>query len=147
VLEHGEDDRAMLTEAFRVCAPGGWAVFSVPAYHFMWGDHDVAAHHYRRYGAAEIQEKVQEIGFRIHRLTYLNTFLFPISIVFRQSKNLMTGLLRRLGRPIKARSDFRSTAPPVLNEVMLRVFSAEYLLLKRRDLPFGLSIFCIARKA
>lgn len=146
VLEHGEDDRAMLTEAFRVCAPGGWAVFSVPAYRFMWGDHDVAAHHYRRYAGLEILGKLQEAGFRIHRITYLNTFLFPISVVFRQGKNLMTGFLRKLGRDVKTRSDFRSTAPPFLNGVLLQIFCAEYLFLKRHDLPFGLSIFCIAQK-
>ena len=48
VLEHCEDDRAVLKEAFRACSPGGWVVFTVPAYQFMWGDHDVVAKHYRR---------------------------------------------------------------------------------------------------
>ncbi|MEW6443420.1 MAG: class I SAM-dependent methyltransferase [bacterium] len=146
VLEHGEDDRAMLREAYRVCAPGGWAAFSVPAYRFMWGDHDVAAHHYRRYAAAEILGKLQEAGFRVRRMTYLNSLLFPVSIVFRHGKNLLTGLLRGLGLQVKPRSDFRSTAPALLNGALLRIFLAEYHILKRVNLPFGLSIFCMAQK-
>ena len=147
VLEHGEDDRAMLAEAFRVCAPGGWAVFSVPAYPFMWGDHDVAAHHYRRYPAKEIRTKVEASGFHIHRITYFNSVLFPISVVFRHTKNLLVGLLRRLGKPMQVKSDFRSTAPPVINPALRRIFSAEHHWLKHRDLPFGLSLCCIGRKA
>lgn len=146
VLEHGEDDQAMLSEAFRVCAPGGWALFAVPAYRFMWGDHDVAAHHYRRYTRREIQAKVEATGFRLHRMTYVNSFLFPVSVVFRHTKNLWTGLMRVLGQPVKPKSDFRSTAFFWINPTLCRIFTAELHLLKHVDLPFGLSLCCIARK-
>lgn len=146
VLEHGPDDRAMLAEAFRVSAPGGWAVFSVPAYPFMWGDHDVAAHHYRRYTLSDLRRKVQASGFYIHRTTFLNAFLFPVSVIFRQGKNLLSRTLRLLRREIEFRTDFRSTEPALLNPLLLRVFTAEALLLKHGDLPFGLSLCCIARK-
>lgn len=146
VLEHGEDDRAMLDEAFRVCTPGGMALFSVPAYAFMWGDHDVAAHHFRRYTAADIRGRVEASGFAVHRITHVNTLLFPVSVVFRHGKNALGGALRRLGRETPARSDFRSTAPPLLNPLLLRVFRTESRLLHHFDLPFGLTICCIARK-
>lgn len=146
VLEHCEDDRAVLAEALRVCAPGGRAVFSVPAYHFMWGDHDVVAQHYRRYSAAEIRKRIEESGFRISRMTYLNTFLFPISVVFRHTKNLIVGLLRRFGWEPKLKSDFRSTAPPLLNTLFLKIFTTEIHVLRRWNLPFGLSILCIVEK-
>jgi len=146
VLEHGEDDAAMLAEAFRVCTPGGWALFAVPAYRFMWGDHDVAAHHYRRYTRREIQAKVQACGFRIHRMTYINSFLFPVSVVFRHAKNTSSWFLRARGKTVKPKSDFRSTAPPVVNPLLRAIFTAEDHVLKRANLPFGLSICCIARK-
>jgi SAM-dependent methyltransferase len=146
VLEHGEDDQAMLAEAYRVCAPGGWGVFAVPAYHFMWGDHDVAAHHYRRYSASEIRQRIEESGFRVQRMTYLNTFLFPVSVVFRHLKSFFVGVLRRAGVQIEVKSDFRSTAPPWINPALLRIFTAENLLLRHHNLPFGLSICCIVQK-
>ena len=146
VLEHGEDDGAMLAEAYRVCAPGGWGLFAVPAYHFMWGEHDVAAHHYRRYSAGEIRRRIEQSGFILHRMTYLNTFLFPVSVVFRHAKGLLTALLRRAGVERRVKSDFRSTAPPWLNPALLWIFSAERHLLRRHNLPFGLSLCCIVRK-
>jgi SAM-dependent methyltransferase len=146
VLEHGEDDAAMLREAFRVCSEGGWAAFSVPAYRFMWGDHDVAAHHYRRYSLREFVSKIQAAGFEVRRVTYLNTFLFPVSVIFRHAKNLLTRIQRTLGQEVVPRSDFRSTAPSWLNPLLLRIFAAEGRVLRGFDLPFGLSLFCLARK-
>ena len=146
VLEHCEDDRAVLKEAFRVCAPGGWGVFTVPAYHFMWGDHDVVAEHYRRYSAREIRERIEESGFGIHRMTYINSFLFPIAVVFRHMKALLVGLLRKVGWKPKLKSDFRSTAPRFLNTLFLKIFSSEIHVLRRANFPFGLSICCIVQK-
>jgi ubiquinone/menaquinone biosynthesis C-methylase UbiE len=146
VLEHGEDDQAMLREAYRVCAPGGLAMFSVPAYHFMWGDHDVAAHHYRRYSSEEIRKIVERAGFHIRRMTYLNSFLFPLSVVFRHSKNVLVNALRRMGISVRSRSDFRSTGLPLMNPILLKIFRAESLLLRQTNLPFGLTICCIAQK-
>jgi SAM-dependent methyltransferase len=146
VLEHCEDDRAVLNEAFRVCAPGGWAFITVPAYHFMWGEHDVVAEHYRRYSAREIRERIEESGFGIHRMTYINSFLFPITVIFRHVKALVVGLLRKLGWKLKLKSDFRSTAPRLLNPLFLKVFSSEIHVLRRTNFPFGLSICCIAQK-
>jgi len=146
VLEHCEDDRAVLKEAFRVCAPGGWAVFTVPADHFMCGDHDVVAQHYRRYSAREIRERIEESGFGMHRMTYINSFLFPIAVVFRHLKALVVGLLRKLGWKPKLKSDFRSTAPRFLNLLFLKIFSSEIYVLRRTNFPFGLSICCIVQK-
>src|SRR3954469_19456885 len=40
VIEHIEDDRAMLRELYRITAPGGIFLFSVPAYRFLWGPQD-----------------------------------------------------------------------------------------------------------
>jgi SAM-dependent methyltransferase len=146
VLEHGRDDQAMLEEAYRVSAPGGWAFFSVPAYPFMWGDHDRAAHHYRRYTARELTRKVAAGGFRLHRTTFLNCFLFPVSVVFRQGKNLLRAAYRLLGMRKGFRTDFRFTEPPLINRLLLEIFASEAHALKHLNLPFGLSICCIARK-
>ena len=49
VLEHVADDVDALRELARVVAPGGRVLVTVPQYAWLWGEHDVLAHHHRRY--------------------------------------------------------------------------------------------------
>ena len=48
ILEHLDDDLAALQEFRRILKPGGRAVITVPAYQFLWSEHDVALVHHRR---------------------------------------------------------------------------------------------------
>ena len=141
VLEHDENPGRCLIEAARVLEPGGHFLVSVPAYPFMWGDHDVVAHHQKRYRRAELLAELDRAGFSVIRATHLNTFLFPVAVAFRQVKNLVGLFVDR-----EPRSDFRSTDPPGVNGLLRRVFEAEGPFLDRFDLPFGLSIAALARR-
>ena len=49
VLEHIEDEGAVLKEVHRLLAPNGHLFLTVPAYQFLFSVDDVAAGHYRRY--------------------------------------------------------------------------------------------------
>jgi SAM-dependent methyltransferase len=40
VIEHTSDDRATLRELRRVSKPGGWLLVTVPAYQYLWSQHD-----------------------------------------------------------------------------------------------------------
>ena len=55
VLEHADDDRALLAEAVaRAVKPGGWLLASVPAHPALFSHHDVRLGHRRRYAPAEL---------------------------------------------------------------------------------------------
>jgi hypothetical protein len=44
------------------------------------------------------------------------------------------------------RSDFSMTQPGLVNDLLAAIFAGESLLLRHLDLPFGVSILCIAEK-
>jgi SAM-dependent methyltransferase len=140
VIEHIEDDRAMLRELYRITRPGGLFLFSVPAYQFLWGPQDEISHHKRRYVAAQIRARMLDAGFRMRRLSYINTFLFPAIAGVR---------VLRPYRPGSAdlKSDFTMTKPGPANSLLGRVFALEAPVVERVNLPFGVSIVGIAYKS
>ena len=76
VLEHIREDLPVLREVNRVLMPGGKLIVIVPAYGFLWSEHDEALHHYRRYVARELRAKLTSSNFEIERSTYFITGLF-----------------------------------------------------------------------
>jgi SAM-dependent methyltransferase len=143
VLEHLDDDTAALREIGRVLRPGGQLLMTVPAHRFMWGDQDEVNLHKRRYVAAEVRDRLTATGFHVQRLSYMNAFLFPPIAAIR--------LLRRLEHRLRPRttqkSDFRYPAPRPLNFLLALIFGAEAPIVRRVDIPFGVSILALARKA
>ena len=139
VIEHIEDDRAMLRELYRIIRPGGLFLFSVPAYPFLWGAQDEISHHKRRYVASQLRARAVEAGFRVARLSYMNTLLFPAIAAIR-----LVRAWRR--RPIEVTSDFALTRPGLANDLLARLFALEAPMVERVNLPFGTSIVGVAFK-
>jgi SAM-dependent methyltransferase len=65
VLEHIDDDRSELRLVHDVLARCGRVLIFVPALPWLFGSHDRAVGHFRRYRKSELEEKVQGAGFRI----------------------------------------------------------------------------------
>ncbi len=80
ILEHLEDDASALAEFYRVLKPGGHAVITVPAYRFLWSEHDQALMHKRRYVARELIERSTRAGFQVTAHSYALFFLFPLAL-------------------------------------------------------------------
>jgi SAM-dependent methyltransferase len=141
ILEHVDDDASVLRECYRTCKPGGLMLLTVPAYRFLWGRQDEISRHRRRYVASDVHQRVAGAGFSIQRLTYFNTILFPIIAGIR--------LFRRWRGPRPGetlRSDFSMTRPGPFNDILATVFAGESCLLPYVDLPFGVSLLCVAEK-
>lgn len=140
VLEHVEDDKASLAALYARLKPGGHLLLTVPAFMFLWSEHDTLNHHHRRYTWLELGRRLQEAGFTLTLLSYYNFFLFPAAALVR--------ILSRFQKPSPAPRDIGLTIPPApLNALLTALFAAEYHLLKRVRLPFGLSIIAIAQKS
>jgi SAM-dependent methyltransferase len=138
VLEHIEDDRGVLREVARALRPGGLLLLTVPAYQLLWGPQDRASEHKRRYRASQVKERIEEAGLEARRLTYFNTLMFPPAAAIK--------LIRRVTQGDSERSDCEMSRPGRVNDSLARVFKSEARLLDRMDLPFGLSVLCVATK-
>jgi SAM-dependent methyltransferase len=133
-----QDDVAAFREVRRALKPGGLLITQMPAFSWLWSAHDVAVGHKYRYTEQDLREKIMRAGFRVEKITYLNTTLFPL-----------IALMRFARRPSAvnghARSDLTPMPKPV-NEGLTRLFSAEMRHALDHKLPYGISLLAIARR-
>lgn len=136
VFEHIEDDASAFREVIRVLAPEGVLILSVPAFMSLWGPHDVALRHFRRYRSDGLRRRLLDAGFT-PRISYSVFFLFPLVWLIRQFER-------------RRRGEAEASLPAVpewLNHGLIRLQSAEASLLRRVRLPWGSSLVAVARKA
>lgn len=140
VLEHVEDDRAALAELLRITSPGGALLITVPAYMWLWSQHDESHHHFRRYTEEKLLDPVLATGWRPTVTTYFNSFLLP-----------PIGLVRLVGRrgspDSEGRTDYELASGP-LNSILESGMRTEAQLI-RRGMRFraGVSVGMVCRPA
>lgn len=72
VVEHVEDDLGALGNIYRSLAPGGRAIVLVPHDQWLYGTLDEALGHFRRYGHADLKERMEGAGFRVEQIIDFN---------------------------------------------------------------------------
>lgn len=139
VLEHTDDDLEALREVQRVLKPTGKLLLTVPAYGFLWSEHDEALHHRRRYVASELRNKLAATGFEVEHLTYFITLLFFPILMLR----IWNNIFRQSVRPRTSHIIF----PAFINSFFIRLLDLERFFLRWMHYPFGVSIVCLAGRA
>ncbi len=134
VLEHLAEPVASLRALGDRLAPGGALVLTVPALPWLWGPHDVAHQHHRRYTAASLTQHVTDAGLQIEYLSYLNLLLLPLAILQRLRERLLG-----------YRTDVLTPAP-WLNRLLRRLWELERGWVPAHRLPLGLSLLAIVRR-
>ena len=138
VLEHIKDDQKSINRIGEALKPGGLAVLTIPAYPWLWSEHDKTLHHFRRYRKQDLVNLVNQAGgLKIEYMSYFNTTLFLPIIAFRGLRNLLHFNNHKT-------DDF--LVPKTLNTLLEKIFAFDRVLLKRKWCPFGISIVMVLKK-
>ena len=136
IIEHLDNDIIALHELRRVLKKNGFCFFSVPAFSFLWSEHDVILGHKRRYRLQELEKKIKNSNYFILKKGYFVSFVFPIAFIYR--------LLTKKKHTKKKKINYK--IPKSVNQILFLIMKVESILVKKLRLPFGLSIFCITKK-
>lgn len=137
VVEHLDDDLVGLCEYRRVLRADGLLLLTVPAYQWLWSQHDVWAAHRRRYRVRSLVAVADAAGFEVLHTTYYNSFLVPAAAALRRTP------LRRL---VKESDEEVGRSSAFVSKVMTGLSNTERRLAPRRSVPFGLSILLVGRR-
>ena len=110
---------------------------------WLWGKHDDANKHYRRYRRAQLVQLVESNGFIVERCSYWNMILFAPIAAVRLLRRLWS---RRTDANANADGDLPET-PKLINLLLTSILRLENWFLRLgANWPFGVSVFVLARK-
>ena len=138
IIEHVDDDHAMLRELSRVLRPGGAVAIHVPAWPSLWSRHDEVLEHKRRYTRRALKNLVEGCDLRLEYFGWASAAIFLPAVAMRGVQRL------GLGNHDDATDLYGLPGP--LNAAMLGVYRAESVIAARVGLPFGLSLAAIAAR-
>ena len=134
VIEHVKEDGASLRALSSMLNSGGRIVITVPAFNFLWSQHDDENHHQRRYRRRDLVGLARQCGLSLDYISYFNFWLFPSVAGVR--------LIRKV---IPYRESWQDMRKPneAVNRVLQSVFSSERYVVGRMSLPFGISLMAV----
>ena len=139
VIEHLDKDVEAVKELYRVLAPGGSAILTVPAIPWLWSSHDLALGHKRRYTRRLLKQVLFEAGFKEIKVVSFMSATAPMVILVR--------LFRKLMRVSNAGETMTYDIPELVNHLLLWVLDIERkLVIGGFDLFMGTTLVAIARK-
>jgi SAM-dependent methyltransferase len=139
VLEHIKEDEKVLTQIYSALKPEGLMLLTVPQHAWLWSPIDEFACHERRYGAADLHQKIEASGFRIIRSTSFVTTLLPAMMISRLIQKKV------FDKKFDAMAELKVS--PWLNSLFSRILSAELELIKKGcNFSVGGSRLVVSRK-
>lgn len=134
VIEHVKKDGESLQALSSHLNPGGRIVLTVPAFNFLWSQHDDENHHQRRYRRRDLLELAHQCRLSVDYISYFNFWLFP-----------PVAAVRLIRKAIPYRESWEDVRKPsdTLNRILQSIFSSERHVVGRMSLPFGISLIAV----
>ncbi len=131
------DDSIALKELLRVADVGANLIITAPAYKWLWTEHDVQLHHFRRYTMKTLSTRVKAAGWNVVYATYFNSILLPVVAAARFATH---------GRSRSGHTDLDRT-PAMLNGVLEQPMKFEAALVRRgARFPAGVSLGLVCKR-
>jgi len=124
--------------------PGGLLLLNLPAYRWLYSEHDVAIHTHERYTARAVGRLLERLDLRPVRLTYRLCLLFPAVVLAR-----LPGMWRARSQPRDpaARSDLHKPSAALADRACFAALRHENRWIERgASFPWGSSVFAVGRK-
>ena len=134
VLEHLENPEINLEHAFSLLKPGGYLLVTVPAYQWLWSEHDEIHHHLRRYSVNDLKREIEQAKFSINMIGNFNFILLPVVVVVRVLNKILQNNSMNSSKPIN-----------ILNYLLTKLLVIDAKLSFLIKIKFGLSIWLIGR--
>jgi len=139
VIEHLDDDLAAVREVYRILAPEGVAVFTVPGMPWLWSAHDEALGHRRRYDRGRLQTLMTDAGFNGLKVFSYMSVTAPAVVATR--------FVRKIFGFENTDKTVEYELPEVVNRLLLGLLDIELkLVLRGYDLGIGTTLVALGRK-
>lgn len=140
ILEHVDDDVALLESYINKVPCGTNFLISVPAFKFLWSKHDVYLEHKRRYTISQIENTIKSAGLKIKSSSYFFGAVFPIAATIRITEGIFSKYIST-----STPSSQLKQHHPYINEILATLSNWELRLMKYNRMA-GLTAFCLAEK-
>ena len=137
VLEHVDDDVFLLESYTRKVPCGSFVIITVPAFNFLWSEHDVFLGHKRRYTLEQICSVAERAGLVVERRFYFFGGVLPIAAAMRMHGRVVCKKSRQPRSQLKQHS--------MLLNWLLRLICRAELAIMTKNRFAGLTAFCVAR--
>lgn len=140
VLEHIPDDRAAIEWIKQHLVENGYALITVPAHRFLWTQMDEVLDHHRRYTRKTLLALFDD-SFDVVYCSYYNLALLPVKMGF-----VLFDRLKRTLRPSAVKRSYNDVPTSLVNSVFKHILMLEASVIRRTNVPFGVSLVCLVRK-
>jgi len=137
VIEHVDDDVALMRDYAERARPGTRFLISAPAFQFLWSSHDEFLDHKRRYTLASLKHAVEAAGLAPVEMRYFFGLLFPAAAAMRMAEKTTE---------TKGASSHLKDAPDWLNASLVAIHDLERMALFPFNRLAGVTAFCLAEK-
>lgn len=143
VLEHIENDAALLSLAYSALRPGGLVYITVPAEAWLWSRRDEQVQHFRRYDRNRVKELLGDRFEVVYDTYFFAPLVIPV-VLFRVLPYRLGVSRNREGLSHKTEHGARGGIAARVVARLLRREASKIGADKR--MAFGTSYLCVARK-